>query len=374
MDFCLGKKDIFGNRIMLNQSPSMVVQLPDPFASIPRYPLLLGPSPIHLLHRITDDLGGRVQVYAKRDDLVSGHAHGGSKIRKLEYLIADALASDCDTLISVGAVQSNHTRQVAAVAARLGLRARLVQEHWVDKLDPVYENIGNAHISKMMGAKVHIELRADSGVQRKDSLRVLLEECKKHGERPYFIPAGASDHPLGGLGFARWAFEVREQEKELGVMFDTIVACAATGSTMAGIVAGFKLLEKIYPEEKRRRLIGVDASAKPVETRAQILRIAKDTAAQIGLTEDDITEEDVVLDERYHAGAYGIPDMRTWDAIGYGARMEGIIMDPVYSGKSFAGLLDMIRNDEISGGNVLYAFLGGQLALNAYSQLRHIGP
>lgn len=170
------------------------------------------------------------------------------------------------------------------------------------------------------------------------------------------------------------AFELREQEKELGVTFDTIVACAVTGSTMAGAVAGFKLLEKIFPEEKRRKLIGVDASAKPAENRAQILRIAKTTASQIGLTEEDITEEDVVLDDRYHGGAYGIPDQQTWDAIGYGARMEGIITDPVYGGKSLAGLLDMVRRNEISGGNILYAFLGGQLALNAYSQLRHIGP
>lgn len=193
----------FADCTMISQSPSTQIKLPEPFASTPRYPLILGPSPIHLLQRISDDLGGRVRVYAKRDDVVSGNAHGGNKTRKLEYLVADALANGCDTLISVGAVQSNHTRQVAAVAARLGLRARLVQEHWVDKLDPGYENIGNAHVSKLMGADVHVEMRAESGFQRKNSLRLLLEECKKNGEKPYYIPAGASDHPLGGLGFAR---------------------------------------------------------------------------------------------------------------------------------------------------------------------------
>ncbi|KAL1960789.1 hypothetical protein VTO42DRAFT_6619 [Malbranchea cinnamomea] len=346
-----------------------MVQLPEPFASIPRQPLLLGASPIHLLPRITADLGGKVNIYAKRDDLNSGLAYGGNKTRKLEYVVADALAQGCDTLISIGGVQSNHTRQVAAVAARLGLRARLVQEHWVEWDDPGYETVGNIQLSKLMGADVRMERDAGFGIQHKDSLKALLAECNSKGEKAYYIPAGASDHPLGGLGFARWAFEVREQEQELGVVFDTIVVCAVTGSTMAGMVAGFKLLEKLYPNEKKRKVIGIDASAKPAETRSQVLRIAKNTAVLIGLKEEDITEEDIILDERYHAGTYGIPDQQTWNAIEYGAKMEAFITDPVYEGKSLAGLIDMVRRNEISAGNVLYAHLGGQLALNAYSEL-----
>jgi len=344
------------------------IPLPEPFAAIPRTPLLLGPSPIHALPRISADLGGRVAVYAKRDDLNSGLAFGGNKTRKLEYLLADALAKGCDTLVSIGGVQSNHTRQVAAVAARYGLKARLVQEHWVEWEDPGYETVGNIQLSRLMGANVRLD-PSGFGIEHKSTLKALFDECEQRGEKPYYIPAGASDHPLGGLGFARWAFEVREQEKQLGIVFDTIVVCAVTGSTMAGMVAGFKLIEKLYPSEPKRKIIGIDASATPAQTRAQILRIARDTAAKIGLAADDITEDDIHLDERYHAGTYGIPDQRTWDAIAYGARMEALITDPVYEGKSLAGMIDLIRRGEIAGGNVLYAHLGGQLALNAYSEV-----
>ncbi|KAK2465786.1 hypothetical protein APHAL10511_002330 [Amanita phalloides] len=343
-----------------------MVTLPKFFATIPRTPLIHGISPIQYLPRITADLGGRVKIYAKREDMNSGLAYGGNKTRKLEYLVADALAKRCDTLVSIGGVQSNHTRQVAAVAARLGLKARLVQEHWVNWNDPGYETVGNIQLSRLMGAEVRLS-PAGFGIEYKDSLKELFEESQRNGEKPYYIPAGASDHPLGGLGFARWAFEVREQEKELGVFFDTVIVCAVTGSTMAGMVAGFKLIEKLYNEKKR--IIGIDASATPAQTHAQVLRITKNTAEEIGLGTDQITETDVVLDERYHAGTYGIPDKQTWDAIEYGARMDAFITDPVYEGKSLAGMVDLIRRGELASGNVLYAHLGGQLALNAYSNI-----
>ncbi|EAS36877.1 1-aminocyclopropane-1-carboxylate deaminase [Coccidioides immitis RS] len=343
--------------------------LPEPFASIPRKALLLEPSPIHLLPNMTADLGGAVKIYAKRDDLNSGLAYGGNKTRKLEYLVADALATKCDTLISIGGIQSNHTRQVAAAAAHAGLKAKLVQEKWVEWSDPGYESVGNIQLSRLMGADVRIERMAGFGIEHKDSLKNLLKECEDKGEKPYYIPAGASDHPLGGLGFARWAFEVREQEQQMGITFDNIVVCAVTGSTMAGMVAGFKLIEKLYPDEPKKKVIGIDASATPAETRAQVLRIAKNTGEKIGLEPEDITASDIMIDERYHAGTYGVPDKQTWDAIEYGARMEAFITDPVYEGKSLAGLIDMVRKGEISGGNVLYAHLGGQLALNAYSQI-----
>ncbi|GES57017.1 1-aminocyclopropane-1-carboxylate deaminase [Aspergillus terreus] len=345
----------------------MEIPLPPPFASIPRTPLTLGPSPIHALPRITADLNTSATIYAKRDDLNSGLAYGGNKTRKLEYLVADALAQHADVLISIGGVQSNHTRQVAAAAARTGLKARLVQEHWVDWSDPGYERVGNIQLSRLMGADVRLDA-SGFGIEHKRTLAALRAECEAAGERPYYIPAGASDHPLGGLGFARWAFEVREQEREMGVRFGTVVVCAVTGSTMAGMVAGFKLLERMYPDEPRRTVLGIDASAKPAETRAQVLRIAKNTAVKIGLSAEDVTEEDVVLEEGYHAGTYGIPDKATWDAIEYAARMEAFITDPVYEGKSFAGMVDLIRKGKITG-NVLYAHLGGQLALNAYSEI-----
>lgn len=279
----------------------------------------------------------------------------------------DALARGCDTLVSIGGVQSNHTRQVAAVAAKLGLKAALVQEHWVDWSDPGYEKVGNIQLTRLMGADVRFD-SSTFGIEHKQTLAKLTEELAAAGHKPYYIPAGASDHPLGGLGFARWAFEVEAQEKEMGVFFDTIIVCAVTGSTMAGMVAGFKLAEKLG--SRKRKVVGIDASAKVEDTFDQVLRIARQTAAKIGLREDDITEADIILDPRYHAGTYGIPDAQTLEAIKFGAQIEAFITDPVYEGKSLAGMMNMIRNGEIAAGStVLYAHLGGQLALNAYSAL-----
>jgi 1-aminocyclopropane-1-carboxylate deaminase len=344
------------------------ITLPEPLASIPRQSLLFGPSPIQHLPRISAALGGKVNIYAKRDDCNSGLAYGGNKTRKLEYLIPEALAQKCDTLISIGGFQSNHTRQVAAVAAKLGLKCKLVQEKWVEWEDPGYDKIGNIQLSRLMGADVRLA-KEGFGIEHKSTLKELEKEVIDTGGIPYYIPAGASDHPLGGLGFARWAFEVRQQEEDMGILFDTIIVCAVTGSTFAGMIAGFKLLETNGLSPKRK-IIGIDASAKPAETNAQVLRIAKFTAGKIGLDEDDITADDVILDERYHGGTYGIPDRRTIDAMKFGAEMEAFITDPVYEGKSLAGLMDMVRKDEIKQGcNVLYAHLGGQLALNAYSAI-----
>jgi 1-aminocyclopropane-1-carboxylate deaminase len=264
-------------------------------------------------------------------------------------------------------VQSNHTRQVAGAAAKLGLKAALVQEHWVEWTDQGYEKVGNIQLSRLMGADVRLDA-STFGIEHKQTLAKLKDELALAGSKPYYIPAGASDHPLGGLGFARWAFEVEAHEKELGVFFDTVIVCAVTGSTMAGMVAGFKLTEKLG--SRKRKVVGIDASAKVKQTFDQVLRIAKQTAAKIGLQEDDITEADIILDDRYHAGTYGIPDAQTIEAIKFGARTEAFITDPVYEGKSLAGMMDMIRKEEISAGSsVLYAHLGGQLALNAYSAL-----
>jgi 1-aminocyclopropane-1-carboxylate deaminase len=344
------------------------VDLPEPFASIPRYELTFGPSPIHSLPRISAALGGKVSIYAKREDCNSGISYGGNKTRKLEYLVPEALAQGCDTLVSIGGFQSNHTRQVAGVAAKLGMKAKLVQEKWVTWDDPGYDKVGNIQLSRLMNADIRLD-SSGFGIEHKDTLKRLTEEVAAEGGRPYYIPAGASDHPLGGLGFARWAFEVHQQEVEMDLFFDCIIVCAVTGSTFAGMIAGFKLLERIY-NLPPRRVIGIDASAKPKETFEQVPRISRSTAAKIGLKETDITPENVILDDRYHGGCYGIPDAATIDAIKFGAATEGFITDPVYEGKSLAGLVDMVRKGEIEDGlNVLYAHLGGQLALNAYSSM-----
>jgi 1-aminocyclopropane-1-carboxylate deaminase len=325
-----------------------------------RVELLFGPSPVHPLRRLGEHLGGEVEIWAKRDDCNAGLAYGGNKTRKLEYLAADALAQGCDTLVSIGGVQSNHTRQVAAVAARLGLGCVLVQEHWVDWPDAVYDKVGNILLSRIMGAEVRLdEAGFDIGIR--PSWEQALADVEARGGKPYAIPAGASDHPLGGLGFARWAEEVAEQERELGVFFDTIVVCSVTGSTQAGMVAGFAA------QERPRRVLGIDGSATVEQTWSQIARIARSTAETIGLGRELADEEIVLLDE-WHAGTYGIPDAKTIEAIRLCARLEGVLTDPVYEGKSMAALIDLVRDKRIEpGSRVLYAHLGGQPALNAYA-------
>jgi 1-aminocyclopropane-1-carboxylate deaminase len=331
-------------------------------ADFPRHPLLFGPSPVHKLDRLTRHLGG-ANLWAKREDCNSGIAYGGNKTRKLEYLVADALASGADTLVSIGGVQSNHTRQVAAVAAHVGLNCVLIQESWVDWPDSVYDKVGNILLSRLAGADVRL-VRAGFGIGFKESWDQAVAEVEAGGGTPYAIPAGASDHRLGGLGFANWAAEVVQQERDLGVFFDTIVVCSVTGSTQAGMIAGFAAAGG-----RPRRVIGIDASAKPVETRDAVARIARATAALIDV-DRDLTEDEIVLDERYHAGIYGIPDETTLDAMRLAARTEGMITDPVYEGKSMAGMIDLVTTGEIPGdANVLYAHLGGQPALNAYAGL-----
>jgi 1-aminocyclopropane-1-carboxylate deaminase len=332
-----------------------------PITDFERYPLTFGPSPIHTLPRLTEHLGGAT-IWAKREDVNSGLAYGGNKTRKLEYLIPDAIASGADTLVSIGGYQSNHTRQVAAVAAKIGMKAVLVQENWVDWPDSVNDRVGNIMLSRIMGAEVRLD-PAGFGIGFKTSWEKALDDVTARGGTPYAIPAGASDHRLGGLGFANWAYEVEKQERELGVFFDTIVVCSVTGSTHAGMVAGFA------GQERPRRVIGIDASAKIDETRAQVERIARNTAALIGLGRE-LRDDEITVLEGWAGDLYGIPVESTLDAIRLTGSLEGMIIDPVYEGKSMAGLIDLVTTGDIdASSNVLFAHLGGQPAINAYSAL-----
>lgn len=327
-----------------------------------RYPLTFGPSPITPMKRLSAELGGKVEIYAKREDCNSGLAFGGNKTRKMEYLIPEALEQGCDTLVSIGGIQSNQTRQVAAVAAHLGMKCVLVQENWVNYSDAVYDRVGNIEMSRIMGADVRLDSAGfDIGIR--ESWKQAMDEVKEKGGKPFPIPAGCSEHPYGGLGFVAFAEEVRQQEKELGFKFDYIVVCAVTGSTHAGMVVGFA------EDGPSRKVIGIDASAKPEKTKAQVLRIAQNTAKLVEL-DREITEEDIILDTRYGGPEYGLPNEGTLEAIRLCARTEGVLTDPVYEGKSMHGMIDMVRNGEFpEGSKVLYAHLGGAPALNAYSYI-----
>jgi 1-aminocyclopropane-1-carboxylate deaminase len=327
-------------------------------ADFPRYKLTFGPTPIEHLSRLTGHLGGAVEIYAKREDCNSGLAFGGNKLRKLEYIVPDVIASNADTLVSIGGVQSNHTRMVAAVAAKLGMRCVLIQESWVPHEDAVYDRVGNIMLSRIMGAETRmVDAGFDIGIR--ESWTAALDEVRARGGKPYAIPAGASVHRLGGLGYVGFAEEVRAQEAELGLRFDYIVVCTVTGSTHAGMVAGFAA------DGRERNVIGIDASGTPEQTRAQVLDIARNTSALVGGR--DIATDDIVLLEDYAYPCYGVPSKETLEAIRLTARLEGMITDPVYEGKSMQGLIDLVRKDFFpSGSKVLYAHLGGAPALNGY--------
>ena len=325
-----------------------------------RFPLTFGPTPIEFLPRMTAALGGKVEVWAKRDDCNSGLAMGGNKLRKLEYIVPDILASGADTLVSIGGVQSNHTRMVAAVAAKLGLKCRLVQESWVPHEDAVYDRVGNILMTRLMGADSRVtDDGFDIGIRA--SWEAAMDEVRAAGGKPYGIPAGASVHPLGGLGYVGFAEEVRAQEAELGVRFDYIVVCVVTGSTQAGMIVGFK------PDGRAPNVIGIDGSGTPDQTRAQVAEIARNTAELIGLG-DDITGDDIHINPDFAYPAYGVPSAETNDAIRFAAQTEAMITDPVYEGKSMQGMMALIRDGFFpAGSRVLYAHLGGAPALNGYA-------
>jgi len=328
-------------------------------AKFERYPLTFGPSPIEKLSRLSAHLGGGVELYAKREDCNSGLAFGGNKLRKLEYIVPDAIASGADTLVSIGGVQSNHTRMVAATAAKIGMKCRLVQESWVPHEDAVYDRVGNILMSRVMGA--HVEL-VDEGfdIGIRTSWENALADVKAKGGKPYAIPAGASVHKFGGLGYVGFAEEVRAQEAELGFKFDYIVVCTVTGSTHAGMVVGFA------KDGRQRNVIGIDASFTPAQTRAQVLDIAQKTSELVGGKQ--ITADDIVLNEDYAYPVYGVPSKETIEAIRLSARLEGMMTDPVYEGKSMQGMIDLVNKGFFpAGSKVLYAHLGGVPAINGYS-------
>jgi 1-aminocyclopropane-1-carboxylate deaminase len=324
-----------------------------------RYKLTFGPTPIEKLSRLTAHLGGDVEIFAKRDDCNSGLAFGGNKLRKLEYIIPDALASNADTLVSIGGVQSNHTRMVAAVAAKIGMKCVLIQESWVPQEDAVYDRVGDILLSRIMGAETQlVDEGFDKGIRA--SWTRALEEVKDRGGKPCAIPAGASVHKFGGLGYVGFAEEVRIQEREMGVRFDYVIVCTVTGSTHAGMVVGFAA------DGRQRNVIGIDASCTPAQTKAQVLEIAQKTSELIG--GKPITADDIVLNEDYAYPVYGVPSKETVEAIRLSARLEGMITDPVYEGKSMQGMIDLVQKGFFpKGSKVLYAHLGGGPALNGYS-------
>jgi 1-aminocyclopropane-1-carboxylate deaminase len=329
-------------------------------AKFERYKLTFGPTPIEHLPRLTAAIGGKVQIYAKRDDCNSGLAMGGNKLRKLEYIVPDAIKSGADTLVSIGGVQSNHTRLVAATAAKIGMKCVVVQEKWVPHFDVVYDRVGNILMTRLMGADSRmVDDGFDIGIRK--SWEDALQSVRDAGGVPYGIPAGASVHKYGGLGYVGFAEEVRAQEKELGFKFDYIVVCVVTGSTQAGMIVGFAA------DNRADRVIGIDASGTLAQTRAQVRQIVDNTAELVELGRT-VRDDEIVINPDYAYPAYGVPSDETNEAIRLAARTEAMITDPVYEGKSMQGMIDLARKGFFpEGSRVLYAHLGGAPAINGYS-------
>ncbi|KAG5806153.1 hypothetical protein H9Q74_008887 [Fusarium xylarioides] len=327
-----------------------MVKLPSPFAEIPR-----------LIYRWGCELmdSPRGPQVAVRN---SGLAFAGNKVRKLEYVLADAVARGADTLVTTGSLQSNHMCQTSAAAARLGLKVALYPANRVASDDAEYKYLGNIQANSILGAETFAPDTSEETV---------IQILKGRGQKPYSIPAGASTHPLGGLGYARWVFELLEQEAKLGVTFDVIALVAGSCSTLGGILAGLKLAQKEGIRGSKKHLVGFSVLyPKKEDVVEKVLSIAKNAASKIGVSPDEITEDDFEIDASYIGEGYGQVNGSTADGMKELARMEGILTDPVYTGKAFNGLLHTAKSGALKGKNVLFIHTGGQAVLGAYPQLR----
>ncbi|KAK3636706.1 hypothetical protein LTR56_014007 [Elasticomyces elasticus] len=345
----------------------MASHLPPNLAKIPRSELIFDQVPIiQPLNRLRTALGGPEKcpaLWIAREDCNSGLAFGGNKVRKLEYVVHEALEQGCDTLVTTGGIQSNHMRQTAAAAGFLGMKAVLVPKDMVTPEDRErYGQAGNVQINSILGAET---LPLGTSEER------AMEHVRSRGGKPYWIPSGASEHPLGGLGYARWMCQVAEWEAVNGKFFDAIVCTAGGCSTFAGIVVGSKLVAA-DEERRKRRLVAIGIFAQSEEVTVETtLRIARRTCEQLGLPQDAVEAADFEVDMRFNAGAYGKMDNRTAEAVKLVAGTEGILLDPVYTGKTMAGLLDKVRSGELRGvENLLFVHTGGQAAMGAYPQLQ----
>ncbi|KAF5540210.1 1-aminocyclopropane-1-carboxylate deaminase [Fusarium phyllophilum] len=340
-----------------------MVKLPSPFAEIPRVQLLFDrPSDIERLSSLSSSIDGGANLWIAREDRNSGLAFAGNKVRKLEYVLADAVAQGADTLVTTGGLQSNHMCQTSAAAARLGLKVALYPANRVASEDAEYKYLGNIQANSILGAETFAPDTSEETV---------IQILKDRGQKPYSIPAGASTHPLGGLGYARWAFELLEQEAKLGVTFEVIALVAGSCSTLGGILAGLKLAQKEGIKGSKKHLIGFSVLyPKKEDVVEKVLSIAKNAASKIGVSPDEIMEDDFEIDASHVGEGYGQVNESTAEGMRELARMEGILTDPVYTGKAFNGLLHTARSGALKGKDVLFIHTGGQAVLGAYPQLR----
>lgn len=325
------------------------------FDRFPRVNLCHQPTPIEAMPRLSEHLGGP-NLFIKRDDC-TGLASGGNKTRKLEFLVGEAIDKGADMLVTQGAVQSNHVRQTAAAACRVGLKCHGLLERRVTDAADNYETTGNVFLDQVFGAT--LEFRAGGLDMNKEALEA-AERLRAEGHKPYFIPGGGSNE-IGALGYVSCAQEIVEQSHTMAKDFDWLVMATGSTGTHAGLVAGFHALGATLP------VMGVSVR-QPRERQVEaVLGLTKRTLEK--LEADDISSDKIIVDDGYVGAGYGVPADTTLEAIKLAARMEGLLLDPVYTGKGFAGLIGLTRQGFFkSTDNVLFLHSGGSAALFAYEE------
>lgn len=323
-------------------------------AKFPRLRITHSPTPLEPMPRLSEALGGP-NLWIKRDDC-TGLASGGNKTRKLEYLMADALQRGADTVITQGATQSNHARQTVAIAAKLGLQSHIILEDRTGYTFDDYRHSGNVFLDHLYGARVS-EVPKDTDMNR--AMADLADRLRADGRKPYVIPGGGSN-PIGALGYVTCALELMDQANTMGLAIDHLVHATGSAGTQAGLVAG------LYGGRSQIPVLGIGVRAPKVPQEARVFELACETAELLGIA-GAVTRDDVVANCDYVGAGYGLPTSGMVEAVTMLARLEGILLDPVYSGKGMAGLIDLCRTGHFrSGENVVFVHTGGAVALYGY--------
>lgn len=308
--------------------------------------------------RLSKHLGGP-DIYVKRDDC-TGLASGGNKTRKLEYSMAAALEEGADTIVTVGAVQSNHVRQTAAAACKLGLNCEVLLEHRVAEPSEYYAGSGNVLLDRIFGANLR---EYPGGTDFDKAMAEVADEVNAKGGNPYIIPGGASNK-IGALGYVNCAIELLGQIEEQGLDIGHIVTATGSAGTQGGLIVGLKAMESTIP------LLGIGVNIPQQDQEEKVFNLACETAEYIG-KQGCVAREDVVANCNYVGDGYGVPTESMNEAVLMLARTEGLLFDPVYSGKGLAGMIDLIRNGTLCDGNIVFLHTGGSAALFAYADQLH---
>lgn len=308
--------------------------------------------------RFSKHLGGP-NIYVKRDDC-TGLASGGNKTRKLEYSMAAALEEGADTIITVGAVQSNHVRQTAAAACKLGLKCEVLLEHRIADPSEYYAGSGNVLLDRIFGANLR---EYPGGTDFDQAMAEVADEVRANGGKPYIIPGGASNK-IGALGYVNCAIELLGQIEEQGLDISHIVTATGSAGTQGGLIVGLKAMQSTIP------LLGIGVSVPQQDQEEKVFELACETAEYVGKA-GCVAREDVVANCNYVGDGYGVPTESMNEAVLMLARTEGLLFDPVYSGKGLAGMIDLIRDGTLSDGNIVFLHTGGSAALFAYADQLH---